>query len=250
MKPFPEDPSLIFLGFVVPLAIYGLLLAAVHRSQHPTLVAGTWDFAGVLFAASGFLVLGGPAILTGLYEQWRLSWLLGQTRFLGGFSADWHFWVGVWALYFLVIAVGSGYFLWRRRLYTSIYNIDPALCEELLTQVLDRLSLEWRRGPAGQLLIRPPQKDFIPWNGLARAEWLTLEIEPFAALRHAALCWPPNAEPVRREVEPELARTLAEVQSGESPLAGWFLSFSLTLFLLTVLGLFTIMVMRAYHLPR
>ena len=50
---------MILLAFVI-LAIYLLILGAINRRQHPLMVYGPWDFAGVLFAASGFLLFGGP----------------------------------------------------------------------------------------------------------------------------------------------------------------------------------------------
>src|SRR5260370_14843850 len=95
-----EESSLIFLAFVTPLAVYCLVLSVINRRRHPVIVAGSWDFAGVLFAASGFLLLGGRAILTGLYEQCRLPWLLGQTRSLQGLGAKWTFLTTLWLLCF------------------------------------------------------------------------------------------------------------------------------------------------------
>jgi hypothetical protein len=108
----------------------------------------------VLFAASGILLLGGPAILTRLYEHWRLSWLLGQTRYLQGLGENWSFWISLWLLYFGIVLGGSAFVLWRRRGLTSIYNMEPAVFAEVLIQVLDQVGLEWRRNGPYRLLIR------------------------------------------------------------------------------------------------
>src|SRR4051794_4945035 len=68
----------IFVLCFVPVGIYMLLLAHVNSRARPLMVSGVLDFIGVLFAASGFLLFGGPAILTGLNERWRTFWLLGD----------------------------------------------------------------------------------------------------------------------------------------------------------------------------
>jgi hypothetical protein len=162
-----EERSLIFLACVVPIAVYFLVLAIINRRRHPVMVSGPWDFAGVLFASSGILLLGGPAILTGLYEQWRLSWLLGQTRYLQGIGEHWSFWISLWLLYFAVVAGGSAFVLWRRRRLTSIYNVEPEAFPEILTQVLDCLGVEWFRHGPHRLVVRFPrsstgQRPFSP----------------------------------------------------------------------------------------
>ncbi len=79
---------MIFLVFLVPVAIYCLVLHWINSRNHPVVLPGTWDFAGVLFAASMLLLLGGPAILTGLYQHWRLFWTFGQTHFLADVAGD------------------------------------------------------------------------------------------------------------------------------------------------------------------
>ena len=148
---------MIFLACVLPIAVYCLVLAIINRRRHPVMVSGPWDFAGVLFAASGILLLGGPAILTGLYEQWRLSWLLGQTRYLQGIGEHWSFWISLWLLYFAVVTGGSAFVLWRRRRLTSIYNIEPEAFTGILTQVLDCLGVEWFRNGPRHLVLRFPR---------------------------------------------------------------------------------------------
>jgi hypothetical protein len=262
---------LVFLAFVVPIAVYCLVLAIINRRRHPVIVSGPWDFAGVLFAASGILLVGGPAILTGLYEQWRLSWLLGQTRYLQGIGENWSFWISLWLLYFGVVAGGSALILWRRRGLTSIYNVEPAVFTEVLTQVLDRLGLEWLNNGPRRLLVRFPEPpaDTIPVladhapsypqrtaiaaqrTSKSTSPWAELALEPFPVMHHVTLHWRGQDEPVRPEVESGLAKALAQVRTRQNPVAAWFLCLALGLFFSAFFMLLAPILMRIlFTLPR
>ena len=46
---------MIFVAFLFPLAVYCLVLGLINRRRQPLMVSAGWDFAGLLFAASGFL---------------------------------------------------------------------------------------------------------------------------------------------------------------------------------------------------
>src|SRR5258708_15350180 len=176
------------------------------------MVSGPWDFAGVLFAASGFLLLGGPAILTGLHEQWRLSWLLGQARFLQGFGDNWYFWLGLWALYLVIIVNGAIFLLWRRRNQTSIYNVEPSVLDDVLVEALEQLGFDWQRGRTGRFFIRPREESaeasVKPAANGAEIYVASINVETFAFLRHATLHWKGETEWIRPEVEGELAKLL------------------------------------------
>jgi hypothetical protein len=149
---------LIFVASVVPIAIYCLVLAVVNRRCRPLIVSGTWDFAGVLFAASGILLVGGPAILMALYQQWHVARLLGQPRYLPSIGEYRIFWIGLWILYFTIVACGSALMLWRRRRLTCIYNVEADVFTEALTQVLDRVGLEFFWNGPRRLVLRLPTK--------------------------------------------------------------------------------------------
>jgi hypothetical protein len=144
---------LVLLGVCVvfPLAVYFFVLAQLNRRRHPVVVSGVWDFAGVLFALSGLLLLGGPFIMATLNQDWRDFWLRSPFRSSEGLSEQWWYLrLGIWALYFAAIFVGSIFLLRWRSHVTSIYNVDQDTLDQALTQALDRLRLDWRR--AGQLL--------------------------------------------------------------------------------------------------
>ena len=94
-----------------PLALYLMLLGWINRRSRPVLMAGTWEFTGVLFAVSGFAPLGGPAFLGSLDEQSRCFWLLGQTDATkAATGGDWTIWIAVRLGYYLVVAGVDGAF--------------------------------------------------------------------------------------------------------------------------------------------
>jgi hypothetical protein len=252
---------LAFLAFLFPLAVYCVILAFLNRRPHPVLVSGAWDFAGVLFAASGFLLIGGPTILAGFNQRWREAWLLRRSPALPGLSLEYRVWLGLWVLYFIALLAGSVALLWRRRRLTSVYNVEPAAFDEALARALDRLQLPWwrggnqvlvgSRGPEGSepecppdQAVPAPEQDILekeayrravpPWTAKPRAGWVNqeavLELDPFPALRHVTLRWSGDAGPLRKEIEGELGRALTEVWTGENPAGVWFLSIAAGLF--------------------
>src|SRR5438552_1264056 len=137
MHSFPpcprEAPSLIFVAFLLPLAVYLLALGWINRQPRPILVSGTWDFVGLLFAASGFLLFGGPAVLSALNERWRLLWLLGETGGVSdGLDRARDLWVLLAVLYFGAVVAGCAWVFLKRRQLTCIYNVEPAIAETAL----------------------------------------------------------------------------------------------------------------------
>jgi hypothetical protein len=143
---------LILLAFFLPLALYLIVLGAINRRRRPMMVSGTWDFIGVLFAASGFLLCGGPGVLGSLEYRWRMFWLTGQRGAgPGGAEGAWQFWVFLSALYFLVVVAGSAYLLLRQRHLTAVYNVERRAVEQALIQVCERLGLRPER--SGDLFL-------------------------------------------------------------------------------------------------
>jgi hypothetical protein len=251
----------LLLAFLFPVTIYLLVLGVIHRRRAPLLVAGTWDFAGVLFAASGFLLIGGPVILTVLNERWRFNFFLGHEH-PGDGDESWHVWTAVWSLYFLVVALGSGLLIWLRRNTTSIYNVEPRLLELGLVQVLDALGWKWVRsgmrfyltGPVGvsergeaissvmqaaQRFPSPrgrpvPTDVDVEENGRFLDGVPVVELDPFWLLFHAGLTWHNTSKPVRRQIETELERVLERLPTGENPVGSWLLSLAAFLFCLMI----------------
>jgi hypothetical protein len=279
---------LIVLAFVIPLAIYCLILSFVNRKRHPVAVSGPWDFAGVLFAASGFLLVGGPAILAGFYEQWRFSWLFGSVPALSEVGQSWSFWVGLGGAYFVVVVAGSAWILWRRRNATSIYNVEPAVFVEVLTQLVERLGLEWRLdqphhfhirnrepflevGPAPRSRARtrdaspapvaPPAPEdgqgYLQQVAVAAgspsplpSSWAELVLEPSPFMRHVMLRWSGPEKRLRAEVEAQLCHELAQVRTRQNSLSSWFLYLSLGLFFSAFMVLLALIALEILRLQR
>jgi hypothetical protein len=229
----------IFVVFLVPLALYLLLLGHFNRQPRPVFLSGTLDFIGILFAASGFLLFGGPAILTSLNESCRRFWLLGEnTISRDSFLAQWQFWVFLSLLYFAVVVVGCSFVFRRQRHLTSIYNVEPALVESTLEEICEQYGLAPIRsgnvfvfGPGLEQLPDAPSPEGIqaphslptlvqktaPSRRLDIPASLSeefvgqsavLEVETFQALRHVTLRWDPADSPLRGVLERELERRL------------------------------------------
>lgn len=223
---------MVLLAFLFPLAVYCLILAFVNRSPHPVFVSGRWDFVGWLFATSGFLLLGGPAILNGVYEQRRLAWAIGAASLLpGGWDENWYFWSGLWLFYFAVVLGGASLVLWRRERMTSIYNVEPRVFDNLLAEVLQRLNLPWTR-TGGHIAIGPPEA-----AEQQQASPVSARVDAFPAFRHVSLYWTGGDEGLRAAIEEELRKALADVNTIYNPVGTWLLSISASLFSATFFGM-------------
>ena len=217
-----------------PLALYLLVLGWINRRPRPVVMSGSWEFAGVLFALSGFLLVGGPALLGGFDEQTRWFWLLGETEPARPLSAGadtqlgrpgpgevgeaeparagsadtWMttIWIAVRVLYFVAVGGGAALVLWRCRRLTSLYNVDTRTLFAVLEQTFHALGLTARRTGCS-FLIGDRATEAAPKDVGSNT---TLHVDAFPAMRHATLRWAPADSPVRREVEQELTLTLAE----------------------------------------
>jgi hypothetical protein len=236
----------IFVLFLVPLGIYFLVLAYLNRQPRPIFVSGTLDFIGILFAVSGFLLFGGPAVLSSLYEKWRMLWLLGEVGGAGDSLAEhWSFWVTLSAVYFLLVVGGCAFAFRRYRHLTSIYNVEPALAEQVLEEICEQFGLAHirsgnvfvfglgldRPGPAGPTAEGIQAPHALPYlaqktpgarkdRPAESAEVLVgqsavLEVESFRALRHVTLRWDPPDSPLRPVLEAELERRLGVLGAPE-----------------------------------
>jgi hypothetical protein len=235
-----------FGGFacLFPLAFYCLILTNLNNRRRPTLVSGPADFAGVLLATAGFLIVGGPVVLAGLYEGWRRSVMRGDFVTIRAALAgsSWQ-WLAVWAAYFAVVVGGAGWLLWRRRSVSVVYNIDPAGGQKLIGELLDGLRLPWVRRGASYAIGLTGSPDSVRKS----AERAVLEVTQAPALRHLTLHWTGEYRPVRPRFEAALQEALEGMEAPESPVAGWFLTAATGLFalLLILLGLF---ILFLYHL--
>jgi hypothetical protein len=265
---------LIFVAFLLPLAIYLLGLGFVNRRPQAVMMSGTWDFIGLVFAASGFLLFGGPALLSSLSERWRAFWIFGHYE--NGDSASeklWQFWIFLSVLYFVVVVAGVSSLLWRQRAYTSIYNVEPGTVERALLRACARLGLSPTRSgnlflfgmapttPAGAKGGTEAIQTAAPLSAAGKAvagalagstasvgellnQMAVLEIDTFAALHHVSLRWDPPDSGLRQTVEIELNRSLADFPVPESELAPWFTLLGLVLIAGTFLAAVVLFLVR------
>jgi hypothetical protein len=261
---------LLLVLLLPPLAVYLVALGWINRRPRPVLMAGTWEFVGVLFALSGFLLFGGPAFLGSLDEQSRWFWLLGELesgKAAGG--AGWAVWIAARLAYFLLVAGVAAFVLWRSRRLTSLYNVDARLTIPAVEQALSRLGLNALRAgdsfliggrttdapPASQaekIQVFPERAAPVVQAPAATvvAPPTALHVDIFPLMRHATLRWEPAGGPVRREVEKELTRTLAEAQASEpeSLLGGILSLLGVTLFLLALVSAGVLLLLQFFPL--
>jgi hypothetical protein len=255
---------LILLAFVLPLAVYLVVLGVVNRRPHPVMVSGTWDFIGLLFAASGFLLLSGPAILSSLQERWRLYWLLGQAPSPGA-DGDWPLWMLLTIPYFALILLGAVWGFRRRRHSTSIYNVQPATVEQMLRAICTRLGLNpvhsghlFLFGIAPDLRTEPTDGlkdgvDKLPYLDAPAApdnlanQAAVLEMDCFPFMNHVTLRWDPADTPLRREIEAALSHRLEETPGSASELGSWLMLVGSTLLCGTFLGSALLILARIFR---
>jgi hypothetical protein len=249
-------------------------LAWLNASKRAWLIRGPWDFAWVLFALSGLLVAGGPAILTGFNEYWRTFWLgrfegrpwsqvLAANRTLG--------YLLLGGGYLLLVLCIAGRTLWRRRLMTVIYNVDTAAFETTLFQAMEGMGLRWIRSgnficwsragvsPDAETELDDSAADHSDTSIQTSAASLrgesarqvvpltrpqlrqsdesisqTLQLEISPALCYVSLHWQTSDGWPRQALEDELNRCREQLRARDNPVGFWLLLAS-TLF---VFGLF------------
>jgi hypothetical protein len=240
------DHTLILIGSgclvcLMPVAIYLLYLSHLNSRTPPTLVPGPWDFAGVLLALSGFLLLSGPLLLTLVNSVWRYyafgNW--ANLKFVSSREA--------WAAslivtgYVIILAASITFLLRRRRPVTAIYNVEPLGLEGGLVAVLDELGFAWRRVNARiEIGTKKRTEPFEPDNRFVSGDTATVRIDTFPSTAHATLRWGGAYEDVRREVESVLPRALPS--SARNPVAGWMFTAAVSVMVVMLLWLIVLVV--------
>lgn len=197
---------MIFVAFVLPVALYLLVLGWINRQPRPLIVSGTLDLVGLLFASSGFLLVGGPAMLSAFNERWRQFWVLGEIGSLTeGLDGARQTWLILAALYFVVVVAGCAWLFWQRRGSTCLYNVEPTVVSTALTEVCGRLQVTITR--LGQRFVL--ERD------------TTIDVEEFAAMKHVTLRWRPRDSALRKPIEAELERWLQRTGAPEHDTGAW-----------------------------
>jgi hypothetical protein len=260
---------LVLLAVLFPIAVYLAVLGWINRRSRGILVSGPWDFAGILFAASGFLLFGGPALLSSLMQTdaWRSFWVLAKRSPDDTLQDSLIFGrVILFGVYFLIVVAVSALLLRRRRRLTAIYNVDPALVESVLGETFERWQVPFVQ--TGNVLLIDPEPRGLPGN-LVRLEKVdpkvagaaelvagapgnavlvekvtTLEVEASVGMCHVTLLWDPPDSLLRREVEGQLRLALAQRTAPPSAVGDWLMLASSTLFFLLVVGAGVLILLR------
>ena len=207
---------LLFLIFLIPVAIYCLVLAILNRRWRPTMVAGFIDCLGMLLAGSGFLLGAGPGLLDAFFTRRLQTFPLDPAADLTATMRElWLSWWIVWVCYFVAVLAGAASMLLWRRHVTVIYNVEPGAFEDLFRRLC---------GQVGLAISAQGQR----WLLLNRHDTPVAEVdlEAFAAMCHVTLHWHRYPQDLRRELEDALEQHLAEARAVDNPAAGWFLALA------------------------
>ena len=241
------------VAFLLPVGMYCLLLASINRRPRPVIVSGSWDSVGLLFAASGFLVVTIPILLTEFYR--RSANEIANDRIITLWLGHWI----LWLVYYSLLVTGGGLMIRWRGQKTMIYNVDLELFPKALEQAAALVGLEAKRGSSRLTLV---PANAIPAElgtaftqalpavvAIEKSRHAELEIESFPSMCHATLHWSRYSPGVREEIERELEKSLESAAPLENPVAGWFLSIS-GLILGAVAAVVLAMVMLVFLTPR
>ena len=207
---------------LAPFLVYCLILIGLNSRRRASLIPGSWDFAGVLLACSGFILGGGPLVLAGLNAACRWWVLRGR-------PTDWFHMIDdanvrlAWVVYFLMVIIGSTLLIWRRRNYTVIYNVDTDHFWSAFEWTLGRLAIIWQRIDNRYELHRP-LRPIALWRpkeaglsgetpvGSAEAkvtsEAVKVAVHVLPSNRNVTLHWLTADPEMRGQVEAELSRML------------------------------------------
>ena len=193
---------------LAPLALYLLWLATVHRRDRPTVVAGQWDFVGLIAGLAGFILFGGGLLLSLLQSNVRY-WIRGNFEAIrDAWGQEKISWCLVVIAYLLVIGGFTGLTLMARRRTLIVYNVDPGQFEVALTEVFEQLG-------------RPIERRGNLWVGGVPL----LELEPFIAGRTVTLRWLTDDVQLFQEVERSVREAAASLPGGTGlPPGRWLMS--------------------------
>lgn len=235
------------LACLFPVSLYCLYLALLHNRRNPTLIPGSWDFAGTLIALSGFLLIGGTVLIFSLHTAARDAWLRGSgaTQLRRAHLQLDALTLGIWGAYTFALFGGSAWLIWSRAEYASIYNVTPEEMEDVIEKMCGRIDLSFgRRGP--RLLLGYDRAGQNPaaaaTDGAPRqtsTRKATVDLDGSSAMRFVSLRWVYASPGARHELEAELARELARFEASPGPVAGWFVTAAGALMILMIFGLAT-----------
>lgn len=191
-----------FYLFVMALAVwterpYGAILRRTRR--HPLVISGQANMLGVLFAVSGFLLIGPP------------TWIIAPFRSWGALT------YGCVYVSYLLMLLLLGIWLVRRQRHTLVLlHMNPTQFAMVLQDVLAKLKLDYTAAP-GRVALAGGK--------------LVLDIETSFVMNNVVLSWHGEEPEIRDTVEAELRTALAEFESEDGPAALLLLMMAAAVFL-------------------
>jgi hypothetical protein len=192
---------------LIPLAMYLLWLARITRRDHPTPVAGAWDFTGVVLGLSGFIIFGGGLLLSLLQSNFRY-WMRGNVEALrAAWVQERVTWMLLVGFYLTVVLGWIALTLLVRRRSLVVYNVDPAVFENTLIEVFDQLGCPVER--RGKL-----------WVGASPL----FELDTFEGGRTVTIRWVSNDQRLFEDVVRMIRTALATQPGGDNAASRWIMS--------------------------
>jgi len=222
------------------MAIYLFFLAFLNGKPRATVFSGAWDFTCLLLGLSGFIILGGPLLLTLFDSAWCSVWLTGSfSRIRSHWDTYRFLWLVVPVVYLTFLTCAIVYILQVRRKVTIVYNLEPSEVEETFLAAADSLQIPHRRVLGGiELGSRDKKPEGADPGPFAPSlETTFVRIDFFAAMRHATVRWHDPESPLRRELEPVFTRMVMTPERPSNPIAGWFMTGAVSIFLVMLVWL-------------
>ncbi|HZZ78944.1 MAG TPA: hypothetical protein VFE62_10525 [Gemmataceae bacterium] len=234
-----------FLAFLLPVAVYCFILAAVNRRSRPLLVRGSWDAIGLLSALAGFFLATLPVI-----------GFVFMDRVLGPGALGWGAFI-VTIIYYPVLVCGAVLMVLARVNKTVIYNVDTELFSQAASQTFAALGLS-AAADRNRLVLTPIPENDVDSSAVTEKPRLAtaagtrhaeVSVESFAAMSHITLHWGPCSPGIRAELERELRKNLETAAPLDNAAAGWFVSISGMIFgaILVMAAFFAFIVYFSRH---
>lgn len=198
---------LVGLFGLIPLGFYLLWLSILNRRDHPTVVAGRWDFAAVLLGLSGFILVGGGLLLTLMQSNFRY-WMRGNFEQVRAAWGQEHLaWSLIVIAYLAFVLGGIWLAMAARRRSLVVYHVEPAEFEGALTEVFEQLG-------------RPVERRGNLWVGGVPL----VEVESFEGGKSVTLRWVSDDARLFQDVDRQLRQAATGLAPAESQLGRWFMS--------------------------
>ena len=190
---------------LMPLTFYLCWLASVNKKSHPTVVSGRWDFAMVLAALSGFILVGGALLLTLVQSDTRFFMRGNFEQLREGWEQSSAAWLLV-ALGYLLLVIGTAALtLTNRTRWLSVCNVDATIAERAIERALElslitnatRYGNRWTHGPG------------------------ILDVVAFRGMSHVTIRLLSESAETRAELERHLRAELAACAGADNPAAAW-----------------------------